>query len=170
MADSSSSTTIDTDLIPSEGKVIHIRQSFYILGLSVFFALYDSSGFYKKTGIYDFSLRIFQEFMVKTSKGSISVLVCGDQEKPALITYPDVALNCIHLPYYLPSSFEKKNSNPHLILWSHSNSLNETGLLLLQISLVFRVCSSAQMQLLCCFTTSAFITLMLQGMRSLSSF
>ncbi|KAJ7978092.1 Pollen-specific protein SF21 [Quillaja saponaria] len=36
-----------------------------------------------------------KEYMVKTSKGSISVFVCGDQEKPALITYPDVALNYI---------------------------------------------------------------------------
>ncbi|KAL2325401.1 hypothetical protein Fmac_024459 [Flemingia macrophylla] len=35
-----------------------------------------------------------KECTVKTSKGSVSVLVCGDQEKPALITYPDVALNC----------------------------------------------------------------------------
>ncbi|KAG6700713.1 hypothetical protein I3842_08G126100 [Carya illinoinensis] len=34
-----------------------------------------------------------KEFVVKTSKGLISVSVCGDQEKPALITYPDVALN-----------------------------------------------------------------------------
>ncbi|KAI5069655.1 hypothetical protein GOP47_0016187 [Adiantum capillus-veneris] len=34
-----------------------------------------------------------QEHVVKTSFGSISVYVCGDQEKPALITYPDVALN-----------------------------------------------------------------------------
>lgn len=33
--------------------------------------------------------------MVKTSRGSVSVFVCGDQEKPALITYPDVALNCM---------------------------------------------------------------------------
>ncbi|PPR91836.1 hypothetical protein GOBAR_AA28850 [Gossypium barbadense] len=32
-------------------------------------------------------------FLVKTSRGSLSVFVCGDQEKPALITYPDVALN-----------------------------------------------------------------------------
>jgi len=31
---------------------------------------------------------------VKTSKGYVSVLICGDQDKPALITYPDVALNC----------------------------------------------------------------------------
>ncbi|XWS58318.1 hypothetical protein CRYUN_Cryun08bG0023600 [Craigia yunnanensis] len=34
-----------------------------------------------------------KEFLVKTSRGSLSVFVCGDQEKPALITYPDVALN-----------------------------------------------------------------------------
>ncbi|KAK9291396.1 hypothetical protein L1049_019343 [Liquidambar formosana] len=34
-----------------------------------------------------------KECLVKTSKGSISVFVCGDPEKPALITYPDVALN-----------------------------------------------------------------------------
>ena len=26
--------------------------------------------------------------------GLVSVVVYGDQEKPALITYPDVALNC----------------------------------------------------------------------------
>ncbi|KOM55077.1 hypothetical protein LR48_Vigan10g096900 [Vigna angularis] len=36
-----------------------------------------------------------KECTVKTSKGSLSVLVCGDQEKPALITYPDVALNYV---------------------------------------------------------------------------
>jgi len=38
---------------------------------------------------------LLQECVVKTSKGSISVFVCGDQEKPALITYPDVGLNCM---------------------------------------------------------------------------
>ena len=32
---------------------------------------------------------------MKTSRGSLSVFVSGDQEKPALITYPDVALNCM---------------------------------------------------------------------------
>ncbi|KAI4301900.1 hypothetical protein L6164_035136 [Bauhinia variegata] len=36
-----------------------------------------------------------KECRVKTSKGSVSVFVCGDQEKPALITYPDVALNYV---------------------------------------------------------------------------
>ncbi|GAY54190.1 hypothetical protein CUMW_154780 [Citrus unshiu] len=38
-----------------------------------------------------------KECVVKTSRGSVSVFVCGDQEKPALITYPDVALNCIRM-------------------------------------------------------------------------
>lgn len=32
--------------------------------------------------------------MVSTSYGPISVTVCGDQDKPALVTYPDVGLNC----------------------------------------------------------------------------
>ncbi|KAM7508498.1 hypothetical protein LguiA_018951 [Lonicera macranthoides] len=34
-----------------------------------------------------------KEYLVKTSKGLISVFVSGDQEKPALVTYPDIALN-----------------------------------------------------------------------------
>jgi len=34
-----------------------------------------------------------QEFWVPTSFGHISVTVCGDQDKPALVTYPDVGLN-----------------------------------------------------------------------------
>jgi pimeloyl-ACP methyl ester carboxylesterase len=34
-----------------------------------------------------------QEYMVPTSHGLISVTVCGDQDKPALVTYPDVGLN-----------------------------------------------------------------------------
>lgn len=34
-----------------------------------------------------------QEYMVSTSYGPISVTVCGDQDKPALVTYPDVGLN-----------------------------------------------------------------------------
>jgi hypothetical protein len=42
---------------------------------------------------------------VKTSRGSISVYVCGDQEKPALITYPDVALNCMFRFLVISSSF-----------------------------------------------------------------
>ncbi|KAL4583947.1 hypothetical protein LXL04_008533 [Taraxacum kok-saghyz] len=33
-----------------------------------------------------------KEHVVKTSSGFVSVAIYGDQEKPALITYPDLAL------------------------------------------------------------------------------
>lgn len=29
-----------------------------------------------------------------TTFGHVSVTVCGDLDKPALVTYPDVGLNC----------------------------------------------------------------------------
>lgn len=48
-----------------------------------------------------------KEFLVKTSRGSLSVFVCGDQEKPALITYPDVALNymsCFQGLFFCPDA------------------------------------------------------------------
>jgi len=35
-----------------------------------------------------------QEHIIRTRHGSVSVSVYGDQDKPALITYPDLALNC----------------------------------------------------------------------------
>ena len=35
-----------------------------------------------------------QKHEVTTSFGPISVLVCGDRRKPALVTYPDVGMNC----------------------------------------------------------------------------
>ena len=35
-----------------------------------------------------------QEYIVPTKFGQISVTVCGDLDKPALVTYPDVGLNC----------------------------------------------------------------------------
>lgn len=41
-----------------------------------------------------FKFVFLQECVVKTTKGSVSVFVCGDQEKPPLVTYPDIALNC----------------------------------------------------------------------------
>lgn len=34
-----------------------------------------------------------QEHIIRTGGGSVSVTVYGDQEKPPLITYPDLALN-----------------------------------------------------------------------------
>lgn len=35
-----------------------------------------------------------QEHIIRTSHGTVSVAVFGDLGKPALITYPDVGLNC----------------------------------------------------------------------------
>lgn len=34
-----------------------------------------------------------QEHNVRTGRGSVSVIVYGDPDKPALLTYPDIALN-----------------------------------------------------------------------------
>ncbi|XP_063944143.1 protein NDL1 isoform X3 [Daucus carota subsp. sativus] len=35
------------------------------------------------------------DYLIKTSHGSISVAVYGDRDKPALVTYPDLALNYV---------------------------------------------------------------------------
>ncbi|CAK9232303.1 unnamed protein product [Sphagnum troendelagicum] len=44
-------------------------------------------------------------YQVPTASGPISVVVCGDQDKPALLTYPDVGLNYV-------SCFEGLFSDP----------------------------------------------------------
>ncbi len=50
-------------------------------------------------------LSLKQRYHVPTASGPISVVVCGDQDKPALLTYPDVGLNCKNLhPYPNPCS------------------------------------------------------------------
>lgn len=40
-----------------------------------------------------FSVILTQEHIIKSRRGSVSVVVYGDRSKPALVTYPDVALN-----------------------------------------------------------------------------
>lgn len=42
--------------------------------------------------MYVFSVSL-QEHRIHTKHGSVSVAVYGDEDKPALISYPDVALN-----------------------------------------------------------------------------
>lgn len=46
--------------------------------------------------LFEFSIMVlpFQEHHIQTGCGSVSVIVYGDYDKPALITYPDLALNC----------------------------------------------------------------------------
>ncbi|CBI20627.3 hypothetical protein AAG906_002610 [Vitis piasezkii] len=49
-----------------------------------------------------------KEHLVKTSKGSVSVSVFGDPDKPALVTYPDLALNhlsCFQGLFFCPEAF-----------------------------------------------------------------
>ncbi|KAK6161939.1 hypothetical protein DH2020_001780 [Rehmannia glutinosa] len=49
-----------------------------------------------------------KEHIVKTGRGSVSVAIFGDQDKPALITYPDLALNyisCFQGLFYCPEAF-----------------------------------------------------------------
>ncbi|XP_057477701.1 protein NDL2-like [Actinidia eriantha] len=49
-----------------------------------------------------------KEHLVKTSRGSVSVVVLGDLDKPALVTYPDVALNhisCFQGLFFCPEAF-----------------------------------------------------------------
>ncbi|CAN8301691.1 unnamed protein product [Cochlearia groenlandica] len=48
-----------------------------------------------------------KEHRVKTAHGVVSVIVCGDREKPALITYPDLALNhmsCFQGLFFCPEA------------------------------------------------------------------
>ncbi|KAI4376551.1 hypothetical protein MLD38_014299 [Melastoma candidum] len=48
-----------------------------------------------------------KEHVVRTCHGPVSVIVCGDQEKPALITYPDLALNymsCFQGLFFCPEA------------------------------------------------------------------
>ncbi|XP_050217978.1 protein NDL2 [Mercurialis annua] len=49
-----------------------------------------------------------KEFFVKTRYGCVSVSVYGDQDKPALITYPDLALNymsCFQGLFFCPEAY-----------------------------------------------------------------
>ncbi|KAM7259252.1 hypothetical protein ACFE04_014993 [Oxalis oulophora] len=48
-----------------------------------------------------------KEHHVKTGRGSVSVIVYGDQDKPALVTYPDLALNhvsCFQGLFFCPEA------------------------------------------------------------------
>ncbi|KAM2843910.1 hypothetical protein COP1_026564 [Malus domestica] len=48
-----------------------------------------------------------KEHFIRTGRGSVSVIVYGDQEKPSLITYPDLALNhvsCFQGLFFCPEA------------------------------------------------------------------
>lgn len=48
-----------------------------------------------------------KEYHVRTGRGTVSVIVYGDQDKPALVTYPDLALNhmsCFQGLFFCPEA------------------------------------------------------------------
>lgn len=48
-----------------------------------------------------------KEYHVKTGYGPVSVIVYGDRDKPALVTYPDLALNhmsCFQGLFFFPEA------------------------------------------------------------------
>lgn len=114
-----------------------------------------------------------QEHTVRTGQGSVSVIVYGDQDKPALLTYPDLALN---RERFVPHVFHfKLNYSLFAVSTCFGTfvSLFTVHRLILelfeQICHVSKDCSFVQKQLLCCSTTSAFTTSVLLGMRSVAA-
>ncbi|KAK9083872.1 hypothetical protein Scep_030343 [Stephania cephalantha] len=89
MGDSSDSVSIDIEMIPLGGKAREI----------LLLILHRNICFYCGNAL--------EECLVETTKGPLSVYVCGDQEKPGLVTYPDVALNymsCFQGLFFCPDA------------------------------------------------------------------
>ena len=105
-----------------------------------------------------------QEHLVRTRCGSVTVAVYGDEDRPALVTYPDVGLNCeCHHRFYnllitVMTGF--CDHQPHM-----ANML----LFFCWLGQTYHVskdCSSARKLRLCCSTISASTTSILRGTRS----
>ncbi|THU61117.1 hypothetical protein C4D60_Mb07t19890 [Musa balbisiana] len=93
------------------------------------------------------------EHHVLTSHGPISVAVYGDLEKPALVTYPDVALNPAPLDAMLTCLFQSLDLSFTTVFINY------------QICHAFKGCFFVRKLLLCCFIISAYTILVLQVMR-----
>ncbi|CAA6666102.1 unnamed protein product [Spirodela intermedia] len=80
MGESSGSVSIDIERISLGGS---------------FFLTFSCENFHKLIHFINFLMPVIftQEHIVQTSFGLVSVVIYGDQDKPALITYPDIALN-----------------------------------------------------------------------------
>ncbi|KAI8565422.1 hypothetical protein RHMOL_Rhmol03G0258000 [Rhododendron molle] len=59
-----------------------------------------------------------KEHTVRTGQGSVSVIVYGDQDKPALLTYPDLALN---RERFVPHFLSRYVMFPRIVLLSRSS-------------------------------------------------
>ncbi|OEL13580.1 Pollen-specific protein SF21 [Dichanthelium oligosanthes] len=109
-----------------------------------------------------------KEHLVRTKCGSVTVAVYGDEDKPALITYPDVGLNCkcrhrfSNLLITVMTGFCNRQPNiAHMVLFP---------VWFWQTCPVSKDCSSARKLRLCCSTISASTTSILRDMRSVMPF
>ena len=115
----------------------------------------------------------FQEYHVRTGQGSVSVIVCGDQDKPPLITYPDLALNRKRLELSLCCGFgDDIRFLVSLVIIKLCEITFKWCVFseFLQICHVFKDYSFSPKQLRCYYITFAFIISVLQDMRSVLLF
>jgi Ndr family len=99
-----------------------------------------------------------QEHHVQTNYGPVSVAVYGDQDKLALITYPDVALNC---KFNVLFFFFGATANLNVVV-----SVIDSKLFVHQICLVSKDYFFAQRLPLYSSTIFVYIISAPQGMRS----
>ncbi|CAL5339154.1 unnamed protein product [Camellia sinensis] len=94
MADSSDSVSVDMETIYLGGKANLVPKR-----VSAHGKLFLGIRFARKAQIL--------EHIVRTGRGLVSVIVYGDQDKPALVTYPDLALNhmsCFQGLFFCPEA------------------------------------------------------------------
>lgn len=89
--------------LPLLGPCVHLLSESSEICQTLFVPLQSSFSFFFLRLVWSVPLKyllkcecffLLQEHLVRTRCGSVTVAVYGDEDKPALITYPDVALNC----------------------------------------------------------------------------
>ncbi|KAG6530380.1 hypothetical protein ZIOFF_012610 [Zingiber officinale] len=117
MAESSDSVSVDVERIAFGGSEFFCVQtllestamsfvellSLHSARMNLFHLVFPSSTFmFQILKILSFQRHlVFPEHLINTRHGVVSVSVFGDHDKPALITYPDVALNFFSLQFLL---------------------------------------------------------------------
>ncbi|KAL5975592.1 Protein ndl2 [Asimina triloba] len=75
------------------GTLLYLEDGFFADVLVLVFTAVDGYEFCSLSGLCWKQTLGSTEHLIRTSHGSVSVSVIGDQDKPALVTYPDLALN-----------------------------------------------------------------------------
>nr|CAB3464183.1 unnamed protein product [Digitaria exilis] len=103
MGDSSGSASVSVDIerISFGGKPVALPSVFYLDSAVVNVGWTCAKSLRKNMPF------LHQEHLVRTKCGSVTVAVYGDEDKPALITYPDVGLNymsCFQGLFFCPEA------------------------------------------------------------------